>query len=56
MLRSVRDRGAALVEIFRVVRPGGRLHVLEHVCAEEALLRGVRKVLNTTVWPLAIGG
>lgn len=56
MLCSVRDRDAALAQTFRVVRPGGRLHVLEHVRAEEALLRGAQKVLNATVWPLVTVG
>lgn len=56
MLCSVRDTGAALAEMFRVLRPGGRLHVFEHVRAETAGLRRMQRVMDATVWPLLNGG
>jgi ubiquinone/menaquinone biosynthesis C-methylase UbiE len=39
VLCSVPDMHAALAEIFRVVRPGGRLLFLEHVAAESSSKR-----------------
>lgn len=56
MLCSVRDRDAALAEMLRVLRPGGRLHFFEHVRAEGAGLRRAQRVLDATVWPRLNGG
>jgi ubiquinone/menaquinone biosynthesis C-methylase UbiE len=56
MLCSVRDRDAALAEMLRVLRPGGRLHFFEHVRAEGPGLRRTQRVLDATVWPLLNGG
>lgn len=56
VLCSVRDRDAALAEMMRVLRPGGRLHFFEHTRAEGAVLRGAQRVLDATVWPRVNGG
>ncbi|MFC9976566.1 class I SAM-dependent methyltransferase [Spirillospora sp. NPDC127200] len=56
VLCSVRDPDAALAEMFRVLRPGGRLHVFEHVRARTQRLRRVQGALDATVWPLLNGG
>ena len=56
VLCSVADQGAALREISRVLRPGGTLRFFEHVQADGAVLRGVQRALDATVWPLAAGG
>ncbi|MDL4815215.1 class I SAM-dependent methyltransferase [Actinomadura opuntiae] len=56
MLCSVTDRAAALAEMHRVLRPGGRLLFFEHVRAESPGLRRVQRTLDATVWPLLTGG
>ena len=55
MLCSV-DADAALAEMFRVLKPGGRLLFLEHVVADTPGLRRVQRVLDATVWPAVSGG
>lgn len=50
VLCSVPDPGAALAEMMRLLRPGGRLLVLEHVAAPpRTLLRGVQRAVRP-VW------
>ena len=56
VLCSVADPGAALAEIRRVLRPGGRLWFLEHVRADSPGLRRTQRVLDATVWPRMFGG
>lgn len=56
VLCSVRDQRAALAELFRVLRPGGELRLLEHCRAEGRALAGVQQALDRTVWPLLFGG
>ncbi|GAA2141729.1 class I SAM-dependent methyltransferase [Actinomadura napierensis] len=56
MLCSVSDRAAALAEMHRALRPGGRLHFFEHVRAASPALRRVQRTLDATVWPLLSGG
>lgn len=53
---SLDDRPAALVELRRVLRPGGILRVLEHTIADTPGLRAVQRVADATVWPLLVGG
>jgi ubiquinone/menaquinone biosynthesis C-methylase UbiE len=56
MLCSVHDPAKALREMYRVVRPGGQLRVIEHVRAETPALTRVQRVLDATIWPALCGG
>ena len=56
MLCSVDHRETALAELFRVLKPGGRLHVFEHVQAATPGLAGAQRVLDATIWPVVNGG
>ena len=55
-LCSVDDREAALSELFRVLKPGGHLHVFEHVRARGVALARAQRLLDATVWPVLNGG
>jgi ubiquinone/menaquinone biosynthesis C-methylase UbiE len=56
VLCSVDDPGAALGEIGRVLRPGGTLHVLEHVRARPgSVVRRLQHIVRP-VWPRLAGG
>lgn len=55
MLCSVADPREVLDELFRVVRPGGRLHFLEHVRANSGMLRRVQHAFEVTFWPHVFG-
>jgi len=39
LLGSVEDAAAVLAEAYHVLRPGGRLHLLEHGLAREERVR-----------------
>jgi ubiquinone/menaquinone biosynthesis C-methylase UbiE len=56
MLCSVADQYAALVELRRVLKPGGELRFFEHVQAQSSQMRRVQRVVDATVWPLLAGG
>lgn len=57
MLCSVADVQAAVREMHRVLKPGGKLLFLEHVAAgkEQALLRLSQELLNPLQRALADG-
>jgi ubiquinone/menaquinone biosynthesis C-methylase UbiE len=55
VLCSVADQPAALTELHRVLRPGGKLHFYEHVRAQDRRLATAQRVLDV-IWPHLGGG
>jgi ubiquinone/menaquinone biosynthesis C-methylase UbiE len=45
-LCSIPDDAAAIAEMHRVLRPGGRLLLLDHVAASNPVLRGAQRVVE----------
>lgn len=50
------DQSPALKEARRALKPGGRLHFLEHVRAETPWLERVQRAVDATIWPRLFGG
>ncbi len=55
VLCSVRDPARVLAELYRVVRPGGRLLVMEHVRHPKRWLAGCQQLV-TPVWKRCLAG
>lgn len=56
VLCTVSDQSRALVELYRVIRPGGELRFYEHVRATTAILGPVLHLAQATFWPKIAGG
>lgn len=52
-LCSIPDDDAALAEMHRVLRPGGRLILADHVASTSLVARGVQRLLEVVSIPLA---
>ena len=46
MLCSIPDDRAAIAEVFRVLRPGGRFVLIEHVRSHHRVVRAVERALE----------
>ncbi len=55
VLCSVPDQDSALAELWRVLRPGGRLNFYEHVAARNRAGRALQRAADGTFWPRVFG-
>ncbi len=56
VLCSVPDQEVALLELRRVLRPGGELRFYEHAISSERVLAGVQRAVDRLFWPKVGGG
>jgi SAM-dependent methyltransferase len=57
VLCSVPDQGAALADLHRILRLGGQLRFLEHVCGPGRLKRRLQRGADRSgIWPAMAGG
>lgn len=52
-LNAIPDDRAALAEMYRVLRPGGRLLLLGHVASDRRLVRALQRLLERRSVPIA---
>ncbi|ASU86240.1 hypothetical protein CDO52_14825 [Nocardiopsis gilva YIM 90087] len=56
VLCSLRDEARAVSEMYRVVRPEGRLRFLGHVRSARPVVRRVERLADATIWPRLAAG